>query len=108
MPDPADAAAGVSATFVEVWWLARFHAAAGTDVPAWIMTIADRRAGERLGVMPGTGSRDHSSARARPPLSEVQVLQDEHHALALSGLLDHRVPRIDAQGHRRRMLTRGV
>ena len=56
VPDPADVAAITSATFVEAWWLARFHSAAGADVPAWIMSIASRRAGERIaGLRAGTG-----------------------------------------------------
>jgi hypothetical protein len=40
-------------TFVEVWWMARFHCESGTDVAAWITGIARRRGGERLGVEEG-------------------------------------------------------
>jgi DNA-directed RNA polymerase specialized sigma24 family protein len=40
LPDPEDAAAVTRATFVEVWWLAQFHAQPDTDVPAWIARIA--------------------------------------------------------------------
>ena len=69
LPDPADAAAVVSATFVEVWLLARFHAAAGTDVPTWVAAIATRRAGERS-------------------LGRLQAMQDKQYALALARLLD--------------------
>jgi len=102
MPDPADAAAITSATFVEVWWLARFHAAAGTDVSEWIMAIAARRAAERLGADGKTGTDDHPSAVARSPLWPTPAMQDEHHAMALAGLLhDHVRPvngRVPARG----------
>lgn len=40
-------------TFVEVWWMARFHCEPGTDVAAWITGIARRRGGELLGVEEG-------------------------------------------------------
>ena len=89
MPDPADAAAVIAATFVEVWWLARFHAAAGTDVPAWVMAVARRRAWDRIGAAPGTDTGDHSPAVARPPVISGQAVQDEHHTLVLAGLLNH-------------------
>lgn len=41
-----DISAVVSATFVEVWWLATFHRGDGTDVRAWVTGIAERRAAE--------------------------------------------------------------
>lgn len=45
--DLAHAAAIASATFLEVWSLARFHASEGTDVQAWITDIAARRIADR-------------------------------------------------------------
>jgi hypothetical protein len=45
--DPVEAAAIISATFTEVWWMARFHTFPGTDVLAWTMDIAMRRAADR-------------------------------------------------------------
>jgi DNA-directed RNA polymerase specialized sigma24 family protein len=47
LPNQADAAAISSATFLEVWWLARFHVAHGTDVLRWAAGIAERRGAER-------------------------------------------------------------
>ncbi len=44
-----DVRAVVHGTFVEVWWMARFHPAADTDVMAWVSGIATRRAMDRDG-----------------------------------------------------------
>jgi DNA-directed RNA polymerase specialized sigma24 family protein len=46
--EPTDAAAIASATFVEVWSLARFHAGQDANVRGWIVGIAARRAAGRL------------------------------------------------------------
>jgi RNA polymerase sigma-70 factor (ECF subfamily) len=72
--DPANAAAITSATFVEVWWLARFHTAPDTDVSAWITGIASRRAGERT-----------------PLSNSFHSVHDRRNELALGRLLDERV-----------------
>jgi DNA-directed RNA polymerase specialized sigma24 family protein len=37
-----------AATFVEVWWMARHHRAAGDDPAVWIVDIAARRAADRM------------------------------------------------------------
>ena len=74
-PDPADAAAITSATFVEVWWLARFHTAQDTDVSAWVTGIAGRRAGERT-----------------PLSNSFHAVHDRRNELALGRLLDARLP----------------
>lgn len=47
-PAPPDAIAVVAAIFLEVWWLARFHAEAGVDAMAWIDRIADLELAARL------------------------------------------------------------
>ncbi|MFI1988241.1 sigma factor [Actinoplanes sp. NPDC020271] len=44
-----DVRAVVQGTFVEVWWMARFHTGAGTRVAAWTERIAIRRALDRTG-----------------------------------------------------------
>jgi len=44
---PLRVVALVSATFVEVWALARFHSGPGTDVEMWITDIAARRTMDR-------------------------------------------------------------
>ncbi|WP_203739769.1 hypothetical protein [Actinoplanes cyaneus] len=36
----------VYGTFVEVWWMARFHAADSAEVMPWVLDIACRRAEE--------------------------------------------------------------
>ena len=90
--DPTAVAAVVSATFVEVWWLARFHTAADTDVPAWIVGIAIRRARERPPVDERTGGGDHSAADRSSPARPVQLAQDRHDVLMLARLLDDRSP----------------
>ena len=45
--DSADAAAVVSATFNEVWWMARFHISADADIHAWMVDMVRRRAADR-------------------------------------------------------------
>jgi hypothetical protein len=46
LSSPYLAAAIVTATFVEVWWLAGFHVGRDSDVVAWIDRIAQRRVQE--------------------------------------------------------------
>jgi len=53
----SDVRAVVNATFLEVWWLARFHCRPGDDVLAWVIDIACRRAAERVRT-PRRGSHD--------------------------------------------------
>lgn len=36
----------VAATFIEVWWHARYHVAPDSDVVGWVTEIADRRMGD--------------------------------------------------------------
>ena len=95
VPDPVEATAITAATFVEVWLLARFHTAADTDVPAWILGIAIRRAGERWPAEARTGTGDSASAAPRPSLSP-QAIQDRRNVLALAVILRHHVPAIRA------------
>jgi len=65
----ADVAAVLSATFTEVWWMARFHTSAVDDILAWTMDIVLRRAADRDDG--GTSTTAH----------------DQHTASVLSGLL---------------------
>ena len=67
-----DVRAVVQGTFVEVWWMARFHTAADVDITAWVLGIAARRAGER--------------ARAREPEAGWAV-ENERHRLEIDALL---------------------
>jgi hypothetical protein len=46
LADPPCAEIIITATFVEVWWLAGCHSGPETDVVAWINRIVDRRVGE--------------------------------------------------------------
>ena len=43
LSDPPRAAATITATFVEVWWLAGCHAGPDADVMVWINQIVERR-----------------------------------------------------------------
>jgi hypothetical protein len=43
LSDPPRAAATITATFVEVWWLAGCHAGPDADVMMWINQIVERR-----------------------------------------------------------------
>lgn len=83
--DPAAIAAITSATFVEVWWMARFHTGSDTDVLAWITGIAVRRAGER--------SADEAQATGRTAVSGspdgTRAMNDRRNELALAALLVH-------------------
>ncbi|GAA2574525.1 hypothetical protein GCM10010435_57630 [Winogradskya consettensis] len=47
---PHDVEAVVQATFVEVWWLARYHTQ-NDDIPAWVTAVAAHRAAERHRVV---------------------------------------------------------
>jgi hypothetical protein len=59
LPLPQDVRAVVDATFVEVWWMARFHVAAvaDSDVLTWVLGVARQRATERLRAV-GVDARD--------------------------------------------------
>jgi DNA-directed RNA polymerase specialized sigma24 family protein len=72
-----DIRAVVNATFVEVWWLSRFHPTADTNVRAWVDGIAARRTAER-----------HRSA---PPNGYARM-HDDVSRVALEGLLGKRQP----------------
>jgi DNA-directed RNA polymerase specialized sigma24 family protein len=47
LSDPHEVRAVVYSTFVEVWWLARFHTRKDADIPAWISVVAGQRATEQ-------------------------------------------------------------
>lgn len=81
LSDPAEVHAAVCSTFVEVWWLARFHTGRDTDIPAWIAFVAGQRAAERrrATASPEPGGKFISYD---PDISRV----------ALAGLLGHAVP----------------
>jgi len=66
LPDAAKSMSVLRATFVEVWWLARFHTCDGT-VRAWVTGVADRRAAELV-----RGSSD------RVDWSDVIAIHDAH------------------------------
>jgi DNA-directed RNA polymerase specialized sigma24 family protein len=93
LPDPAESAAITSATFVEVWWLARFHTAPGTDVSAWITGIAIRRAGERLlgGGEPVAAAGDRAPPAPRRSPCAIQASHDRRNDLALTVLLHQHI-----------------
>jgi hypothetical protein len=94
LPERVDAGAVNCATFVEVWSLAGFHCETGTDVPAWIAGIANRRASERLRLTNlhcGQNGIDDRARTGRPPFwDDFLATDDRRVALTLDGLLDHR------------------
>jgi DNA-directed RNA polymerase specialized sigma24 family protein len=65
LTDPGDISPVLHATFVEVWWLARFHTAAGEDHATWILGIAARRAAERRAVPRPTPELQHTDEISR-------------------------------------------
>lgn len=56
MPDHARAEQIATASFVEVWWLARYHTGANTDVATWITEIAARRTVDALRIIVTDGA----------------------------------------------------
>ncbi len=87
------AAAVVSATFIEVWTLARFHTGPGQDVAAWITEIAVRRITDRQSS-DHAHSYDHPAAASvgsperQPWWTVVADAYDRQCALHLAALLD--------------------
>lgn len=81
LSDPAEVQAAVCSTFVEVWWLARFHTGRDADIPAWIAFVAGQRAAERRRATV-TGDPGGRLVAYDPDVSRV----------ALAGLLGHAAP----------------
>ena len=88
--EPLDAAAVLSATFVEVWRMARFHTNSDTDVYAWATDIVLRRATDRW--PPAAAPNRHGAVhggnvdRGATGLSWIAA-QDHHMNVTLSALL---------------------
>ncbi|MGX6608524.1 hypothetical protein ACWKSP_41390 [Micromonosporaceae bacterium Da 78-11] len=81
LSDPDDVQAAVYATFVEVWWLARFHTRDGADIPTWITVVAGRRAAERR----------WAATTAKPRIDTFAYGVDSNRT-ALAGLLGRALP----------------
>ena len=81
LTDPAEVHAAVCSTFVEVWWLARFHTGRDADIPAWIAFVAGQRATER-----------RRATAAREPGGKFIAYAPDVSCVALAGLLGHTVP----------------
>jgi DNA-directed RNA polymerase specialized sigma24 family protein len=81
LSDPAEVHAAVCSTFVEVWWLARFHTGRDADIPAWIAFVAGQRAAERR----------RATASPEPGVKFISYDPDISR-VALAGLLGHAVP----------------
>jgi hypothetical protein len=107
LPDPGDVNVVLAATFVEVWWLARGHAALHPDVRAWIRSIASRRASERNRYNAGAAiARDvvaDSGTSSDPIVSQVQ---DETIALMYASLTNGWL--VDGAGNRLHIARRPV
>jgi len=89
LPDPGDVNAVMAATFVEVWWLARGHAASHPDVRAWIQAIASRRTGERNRNGAGAGASPNDVSGSRVTCDAIAWrVQDETTALMYAALIN--------------------
>ena len=91
LTDPA-AASVTTAVFIEVWMLARFHTAPGTNVNGWVLDIADRRTGERRGDrhagQSAAGTHDGPGVDAQTLWWAAMLAVDDRRAdLALTALL---------------------
>jgi hypothetical protein len=91
VPDPGDIDAVMAATFVEVWWLARGHAASHPDVQAWIRAIASRRSSERNRGGAGAGASPTDISGSRVTCDAIaSCVQDETTALMYAALVNGR------------------
>lgn len=89
LPDPGDVDAVIAATFVEVWWLARGHAASHPDVWVWIRAIAARRAGERDRNNAAAGiARNVVAGSGTSGDATVSQVQDETTAMMYASLIN--------------------
>jgi hypothetical protein len=84
--DPVRAAAITSATFVEVWALARFHIGSDTDVHAWLTDIVARRSADRRTACTDHGSQNQP-AGPTPWWAAAADSNDRELDLALRDLL---------------------
>ena len=86
--DSAAAAAIISATFTEVWWMARFHTDADADIHAWTAGVVRRRAADRAAC----AARDPLVATAGEGSADSGMLawatvHDQHTDNTLAALL---------------------
>jgi hypothetical protein len=89
VPDPGDVNAVMAATFVEVWWLARGHAASHPDVRAWIRAIASRRSSERTRSGAGAGASPIDISGSHATCDAIaSPVQDETTALMYAALVN--------------------
>jgi DNA-directed RNA polymerase specialized sigma24 family protein len=92
VPDQLQAEQIATASFVEVWWLARYHTAAGTDVATWIAEIAARRTVDVLRtILPDGAPPAVDLAPGERDTQTAAALAAVHHRradLALATLLD--------------------
>ena len=107
LPDPGDVDAVMAATFVEVWWLSRGHAASHPDVRAWIRAIAIRRAGERDRNNAAAGiARDVVAGSGTSCDATVSQVQDETTAMMYASLISGWL--VDRAGNRLHIARRPV
>ena len=90
LPDLADAEAVATATFLEIWLLARFHTDPGADVCVWIDGILVRRAAERVqtvNAQPVHDGRSPCFTWAGPSWTALAQEYDRLTARALASVL---------------------
>ena len=105
LSDPGDVDAVMAATFVEVWWLARGHAASHPDVRAWIRSIATRRACERHRANAAAGiAADVVALFGTLSGATVSRVQDETTTMLYASLINGWL--VDGAGNRVRMVRR--
>ncbi|HEX5997660.1 MAG TPA: hypothetical protein VFY84_21180 [Jiangellales bacterium] len=79
LSDAVESTCVLRATFVEVWWTARYHTAAGA-ARGWVTGVAAQRTIERMRSQPDAVCR-HSS------MTDISKIYDAHTELELRRLL---------------------
>lgn len=82
LSDSVESMCVLRATFVEVWWMARYQTTAGA-VRGWVTDVAAQRTAERMRIQPDAVCR-HSS------LTDIIAIHDAHTELELHRLLGGR------------------
>ena len=86
LPDRADADAVATATFLEIWLLARFHTDPGADACVWIDGILARRAAERVQTVNAGPCHNGGSSPATQGRPSSNVLAHEYNRLTACAL----------------------
>ena len=99
LPDRADADAVATATFLEIWLLARFHTDPSADICTWIDGILVRRVAERVQTLNGEPRGFCAATEERHPWTALAHEYDRLTARALAEVLGSRDGSADECGH---------